>query len=98
MFERPYVRERVHGCRDQLGYRRRASKMTSPTIVLSVPQACSAACVGRTSLYEAIQSGALRAVKRGRRTLILDDDLRSWLHSLPAVQPKSIVGGADVHD
>jgi excisionase family DNA binding protein len=59
----------------------------------SIPEACSIACAGRTVLYEAIQSGALRAVKRGRRTLILDDDLRRWVQSLPAVRAKGTQTG-----
>jgi excisionase family DNA binding protein len=62
--------------------------MKSEALAYSVPRACSMAGAGRTSLYEAINSGALRAVKRGRRTLILDEDLRRWLRSLPPIQAK----------
>jgi excisionase family DNA binding protein len=61
------------------------SKMNSIILAHTISDACSIARTGRTSLYEAIRTGALRAVKRGRRTLILDDDLRSWVQSLPPV-------------
>src|ERR1700735_2822084 len=67
------------------------SNMTISAIVFSVPQACALACIGRTALYEAIKSGALRAVKRGRRTLILDEDLRRWVRELPPLQARKIV-------
>jgi excisionase family DNA binding protein len=63
--------------------------MSTTPLAHSIAEACTLARAGRTSIYEAINSGALRAVKRGRRTLILQDDLCRWLQSLPAVAVKT---------
>jgi excisionase family DNA binding protein len=57
-------------------------------LAYSVAEACEAARIGRTNLYEAVRSGDLRAVKHGKRTLILVVDLRRWIESLPPINPK----------
>lgn len=43
--------------------------------------------IGRTKLYEAINSGALRARKLGKRTIILQEDVEAFLNSLEAYAP-----------
>jgi hypothetical protein len=37
----------------------------------------------RSYLYEQINQGHLRAVKRGRRTIVLVEDLEKWISALP---------------
>jgi excisionase family DNA binding protein len=61
-------------------------------LALTVAEACAAARIGRTTLYEAIKNGDLIAAKYGRKTLIRVDDLRSWLAQLPTIRNTSSEG------
>lgn len=54
-----------------------------------IPNVCRITGLGRSSIYGAISDGRLRAVKNGRSTLILNDDLAAFLHSLHALKPLS---------
>ena len=56
--------------------------------LLTIPEFCAWARIGRTKLYEEIGSGALRALKVGRRTLITRDDAADWLSAQPALSPR----------
>ena len=50
---------------------------------LSVTEACAIAGIGRTKIYEASSSGALKARKFGKRRIILRSDLHAFLAALP---------------
>jgi excisionase family DNA binding protein len=52
-------------------------------ILHTINEACQALRIGRTALYDAINSGELVARKRGSRTLIHENDLNQFAESLP---------------
>ena len=52
-------------------------------IALQIPDAVKASGLGRSTLYRAIQDGKLPTRKAGKRTLILAEDLRSFVGALP---------------
>jgi Helix-turn-helix domain len=49
----------------------------------SITEAIEFSGIGRTKIYSEIASGALVARKAGRKTLILADDLETFLGNLP---------------
>ena len=59
-------------------------------LTYTIAQVCSAANFGRTTVYALIGTGALRAVKVGRRTMVLADDLKQFLQNLPAAPSKIV--------
>ncbi len=57
--------------------------MHSEPLAYTVAEATKAAAVSRTELYRSVQRGELTMRKRGKRSLILVDELRRWLANLP---------------
>lgn len=54
---------------------------------MTIEEAQTATGIGRTKIYEAINSGALKARKFGKRTLILKSDLEEFLRNLESYAP-----------
>ena len=52
-------------------------------LAYTIPDACKASAASRSAIYRAVKSGDLTLRKRGTRSLILADELRRWLQSLP---------------
>jgi predicted DNA-binding transcriptional regulator AlpA len=57
----------------------------TPVLAHSITDVCLKTSLGRTALYEEIKAGRLKARKAGRRTVVLDSDLRAWLADLPPI-------------
>ncbi|MCF8495534.1 MAG: helix-turn-helix domain-containing protein [Alphaproteobacteria bacterium] len=56
---------------------------------LSIEEAQTATGLGRTKIYQLINSGELKARKIGKRTIILKDDLETFLNNLQSYAPES---------
>ena len=56
--------------------------------LLTVQEAMVDLKSSRATLYRALASGHLTAVKRGRRTLIRADALAAWIELWPEFQPR----------
>jgi hypothetical protein len=62
------------------------AKMEVEPILVSVPQACQMIGIGTQGMYDLIGAGLVLAVKRGTRTLIVVESLRTYAASLPPAQ------------
>jgi excisionase family DNA binding protein len=51
-----------------------------------IRQVCELSGLGRTTIYAAIKSGALIARRYGRCTIILAEDLTTFLRNLPTIR------------
>jgi excisionase family DNA binding protein len=58
--------------------------MEEAKLAYTIFEACQLVGVGRTTLYSAIKTGALKTHKVGRRTLVTQRALLAWLNGLPS--------------
>ncbi len=58
-------------------------------LAYTIEETVEAGAGSRTKVYEAINAGTLKARKRGKRTIILHDDLQRFLESLPEYRPQA---------
>jgi excisionase family DNA binding protein len=59
------------------------SDKSTTTAAYTVAEALVRLSLSRDTFYKLIREGRLRARKVGRKTLVLDSDLRAFLESLP---------------
>jgi len=53
---------------------------------VTIPDAVSMTGIGRSSLYKLFSEGKITARKSGTRTLVLVEDLKRYVESLPPVK------------
>lgn len=64
-------------------------------IAVSPTEAARLIGIGRTTLYEALSSGALRSAKIGKRRLITIEAIKDWLDACEVSDRASTTGAAD---
>jgi len=60
----------------------RGAALPGARVAYRPEEAAAAVGVGRTTIFEEIRAGRLRARKVGRATIIADTDLREWVAQL----------------
>ena len=59
------------------------SKMEVEPILCSVPQGCQMLGIGTQGMYDLLGAGLVKAVKKGTRTLLVVESLKTYAKSLP---------------
>jgi excisionase family DNA binding protein len=58
-------------------------------LAYTIDEVCALSKIGRTTIYAAISDGSLTARKFRRRTVVLHDDLNTFLQNLPPICDRS---------
>ena len=77
------------GAQAMTGEQRYHQSRRPETIARTIKGFCQAYGVGKTTAYELIGAGQLRAVKAGKRTLIDEESARVWYASLATEKPSA---------
>ena len=65
-------------------------------LAYSIEEVSSITGLGRTKLYQIINSGDLKSRKIGKRTLVLKEDLETFLTNLAPYEPRqNVYSGGD---
>lgn len=56
------------------------------TVALTLDDVALQARMSRRKVYRLLKNGSLKARKNGRQTLILAEDFKAWLSSLPVAE------------
>ena len=62
-------------------------------LIYTIPEVIEHGNASRNTVYDEINNGNLRAVKRGRRTFVLAEDLRAWLDGMKPYKPANTNAG-----
>src|SRR5262245_34118498 len=62
---------------------------TMEQLLLTVPECCRLAAIGRTKFYELVATGEIPIRKVGRKTVVAASDLRDWVERLPVARTRS---------
>ena len=57
-------------------------------LAVSIADAAKLSGLGRSSIYNAINSGALKVRKAGRRSIVTTTDLRAFIDAMPSGGPR----------
>jgi excisionase family DNA binding protein len=63
----------------------------TPTLAVTIPDACRATGLGSTTVYELIAAGEITGVKVGRRTIVLWQSLLDYLARCPRIGQRKAV-------
>jgi excisionase family DNA binding protein len=67
------------------------SDQSSEKLTYTIAEATRALGIGKSTIYLALASGQLSACKCGTRTLLLADELKRFISSLPPARPTNNV-------